>query len=552
MSRSDYDDMPSNGGGRRGKGNKGLTLGVLICILVVLIIIVVRLIFKPEEKLEVLPPNTIVKESTADNVVAVPNLDIDIPQDSSSSETSIEEPVSSVTEETIYSEDLETVGEVDLAIDNDSPSTESTGEVSGEPTQIIENASGEYIPEEIEKVEENSQLEMPIEVEEETVVKPVEDAEIIEVDDPINEENIIENTIESESVSPDSVETETEEIILEEPNIVIQADNEEIESEETESEEIESEEIESEEIESEEIESEVVESEVIESEVVDTTEEVEEIEEKEEEKEEEKPLPYDPFMSEDVETLRNSLGELLSRINFNLILSQNEEPVEEESRSEEVVSLTEIETESQDTLPSMPSLINETEEVDIDTATAEIITEDSMSIEETYELSVNEPLPESVDEEKSILENEEVPIVEIITDEAEPSVNYDEIITEDDSSSIILPQEESKEVSKTQRIEEKSSEIIPGSFVVVDGESVTLLSTPGNAVKSPIPGVVVEAKRIEGKKSITIETEEGEVWRFSGFERVNVKLNQNIKEGDILGSIGTSTGSEVNITLINL
>ncbi len=527
MSRSDYDDMPSNGGGRRGKGNKGLTLGVLICILVVLIIIVVRLIFKPEEKLEVLPPNTIVKESTVDNVVAVPNLDNDIPQDFSSSETTIEENVSSETEETIYSEDLDTVGEVDLAIDNDSPSTESTGEVSGEPTQIIENASGEYIPEEIENVEENSQLEI-IEVEEETVVKPVEDAEIIEVDDPINEENRIENTIESESVSPDSVETETEEIVLEEPNTVIQADNEEIEGEEIESEEIE--------------------SEVVESEVVETTEEVKEIEEKEEEK----PLPYDPFMSEDVETLRNSLGELLSRINFNLILSQNEEPIEEESRSEEVVSLTEVETESQDTLPSMPSLISETEEVDIDNVTAEIITEDSMSIEETDESSVNEPLTESVDEEKSILENEEVPIVEIITDEAEPSVNYDEIITEDDSSSIILPQEESKEVSKTQRIEEKSSEIIPGSFVVVDGESVTLLSTPGNAVKSPIPGVVVEAKRIEGKKSITIETEEGEVWRFSGFERVNVKLNQNIKEGDILGSVGTSTGSEVNITLINL
>ena len=539
MSRSDYDDMPSNGGGRRGKGNKGLTLGVLICILVVLIIIVVRLIFKPEEKLEVLPPNTIVKESTADNVVAVPNLDNDIPQDSSSSETTIEENVSSETEEAIYSEDLDTVGEVDLAIDNDSPSTESTGEVSGEPTQIIENASGEYIPEEIENVEENSQPEMMIEVEEETVVKPVEEAEIIEVDDPINEENRIENTIESESVSPDSVETETEEIILEAPNIVIQADNEEIEGEVTESEEIESEVIESEEIEREE-----TESEEIESEVVETTEEVKEIEEK--------PLPYDPFMSEDVETLRNSLGELLSRINFNLILSQDEEPIEEESRSEEVVSLTEVETENQDTLPTMPSLINETEEVVIDTATAEIITEDSMSIEETDESSVNEPLTESVDEEKSILENEEVPIVEIITDEAEPSVNYDEIITEDDSSSLILPQEESKEVSKTQRIEEKSSEIIPGSFVIVDGESVTLLSTPGNAVKSPIPGVVVEAKRIEGKKSITIETEEGEVWRFSGFERVNVKLNQNIKEGDILGSVGTSTGSELNITLINL
>ena len=64
MSRSDYDDMPSGGGGRIGKGNKGLTLGVLICILVVLIIVVVRLIFAPNEKLEVLPPTVVEKENS--------------------------------------------------------------------------------------------------------------------------------------------------------------------------------------------------------------------------------------------------------------------------------------------------------------------------------------------------------------------------------------------------------------------------------------------------------------------------------------------------------
>ena len=68
MSRSDYDDMPSGGGRRGGKGNKGLTLGVLICILVILIIIVVRLIVTPEEKLEVLPPNAIEKESPKNEV----------------------------------------------------------------------------------------------------------------------------------------------------------------------------------------------------------------------------------------------------------------------------------------------------------------------------------------------------------------------------------------------------------------------------------------------------------------------------------------------------
>ena len=105
MSRSDYDDMPSNGGGRRGKGNKSLTLGVLICILVILIIIVVRLIFKPEEKLEVLPPNAVVKENSVTNEVseesATPTLDanaIDLTVESV--DVVVEDPLSSEIDET--------------------------------------------------------------------------------------------------------------------------------------------------------------------------------------------------------------------------------------------------------------------------------------------------------------------------------------------------------------------------------------------------------------------------------------------------------------------
>ena len=84
----------------------------------------------------------------------------------------------------------------------------------------------------------------------------------------------------------------------------------------------------------------------------------------------------------------------------------------------------------------------------------------------------------------------------------------------------------------------------------MDEESVTLLSTPGKAVKSPIDGVVKEAKRVEGKKTISIETEEGDVWRFSGFERVNVKLNQSVREGEVLGSVGTSSGSSIDISIL--
>ena len=62
--------------------------------------------------------------------------------------------------------------------------------------------------------------------------------------------------------------------------------------------------------------------------------------------------------------------------------------------------------------------------------------------------------------------------------------------------------------------------------------------------------VVKEAKRVEGKKTISIETEERDVWRFSGFERVNVKLNQSVREGEVLGSVGTSSGSSIDISIL--
>lgn len=244
--------------------------------------------------------------------------------------------------------------------------------------------------------------------------------------------------------------------------------------------------------------------------VIDTVEEANEepvetieIEETIDEPIEEEPLSYDPFMEEDVETLRKGLGDLLSKINFSLVLAEEEPVIEEEKKEELTIDEPFSEIENESDVVDIPVLSDEGEEVIIEESQVE------------------------GDEELSIDDSD----VELIT-EGEAGI------------------EESEEVSKTFVIEEKSSDIIPGSIVIVDGERITLLSTPGKAVMSPIDGVVREAKKVEGKKTISIETEEGEVWRFSGFERVNVKINQSIKEGEVLGSVGTSSGSSIDISLL--
>ena len=232
---------------------------------------------------------------------------------------------------------------------------------------------------------------------------------------------------------------------------------------------------------------------------------------------EEESLPYDPFMEEDVETLRKGLGDLLSRIDFSLILAEDEQTVEEELPIEESINEEEIENGDVD----IPVFSNESENLVIKEAQTEIDDEKPQ---------INDNDGESIIEKETQNDSSEELTQEVLLDEVEL--------------------EESLKVSKTLAIEEKSASIIPGSIVIVDGESVTLLSTPGKAVKSPIDGVVKEAKRVEGKKTISIETEEGDVWRFSGFERVNVKLNQSVREGEVLGSVGTSSGSSIDISIL--
>ena len=471
VSRSDYDDMPSGGGRRGGKGNKGLTLGVLICILVILIIIVVRLIVTPEEKLEVLPPNAIEKESPK-NEVDVDASKMDdravVSDDSSLSiVTQLDSVVSEEMEESITEEVLETpVVEESVEISNpDTFSyTEDTSDVEGTlPTEMEEVVSEEIV----------SPIEEPISIEMEEVIS--EEEPTMEEALPTKEEEVIPD--DGSTPIEDPLSIEMEETI---PDEVIHSIEESFPMiDETPSEEMA---------------------------VVEEVSEVEPMVEAHitQEKIDETPSsivdePYDPFVKEEVESIRRGLGDLLSKINFQLILEEEVTPSEDVEvvlPEEEVVE----------------PLVAAKEEEEIGPEVEEIMPDS------TYE---------SFDEENPILDS---------VDEAQEEPTA-------------LETEEIREVSKTAVIEEKSGEIIPGSDIRVEEDRVVLLSTPGRAVISPVSGIVVQSGRVDGLKTISIETDEGEIWRFSGFERVDVRMNQKIKKGSALGSIGQSTGSSVSISL---
>ena len=471
MSRSDYDDMPSGGGRRGGKGNKGLTLGVLICILVILIIIVVRLIVTPEEKLEVLPPNAIEKESPK-NEVDVDASKMDdravVSDDSSLSiVTQLDSVVSEEMEESITEEVLETpVVEESVEISNSDTFsyTEDTSDVEGTlPTEMEEVVSEEIV----------SPIEEPISIEMEEVIS--EEEPIMEEALPTKEEEVIPD--DGSTPIEDPLSIEMEETI---PDEVMHSIEESFPMvDETPSEEMA---------------------------VVEEVSEVEPMVEAPitQEKIDETPSsivdePYDPFVKEEVESIRRGLGDLLSKINFQLILEEEVTPSEDVEvvlPEEEVVE----------------PLVAAKEEEEIGPEVEEIMPDS------TYE---------SFDEENPILDS---------VDEAQEEPTA-------------LETEEIREVSKTAVIEEKSGEIIPGSDIRVEEDRVVLLSTPGKAVISPVSGIVVQSGRVDGLKTISIETDEGEIWRFSGFERVDVRMNQKIKKGSALGSIGQSTGSSISISL---
>ena len=143
---------------------------------------------------------------------------------------------------------------------------------------------------------------------------------------------------------------------------------------------------------------------------------------------------------------------------------------------------------------------------------------------------------------------EELPVVDIPISE-EPV----EVSTSEEST---LEKEEEIPEAESVIEEEPQPEFFLEPSLILDYTSVSgedgkilLSAKPGSAVRSNVEGKVIASNWVDGKKTIFIETEEGEKWIFSGFERVDIKRGDNVKVGTVLGSVGAINSSMIEISL---
>ena len=182
----------------------------------------------------------------------------------------------------------------------------------------------------------------------------------------------------------------------------------------------------------------------------------------------------------------------------------------------------------------------------------------------SLEEEIVEPEMEESPREEEVVVEEEAPIVEIapleeVFQEVLPVV--DTPISEDPtevSTSEESTLEKEEEIPEAESVieEEPQPEFFLEPSLILDYTSVSgedgkilLSAKPGSAVRSNVEGKVIASNWVDGKKTITIETEEGEKWIFSGFERVDIKRGDNVKVGTVLGSVGAINSSMIEISL---
>ena len=182
----------------------------------------------------------------------------------------------------------------------------------------------------------------------------------------------------------------------------------------------------------------------------------------------------------------------------------------------------------------------------------------------SLEEEIVEPEMEESPREEEVVVEEEAPIVEIapleeVFQEVLPVV--DTPISEDPtevSTSEESTLEKEEEIPEAESVieEEPQPEFFLEPSLVLDYTSVSgedgkilLSAKPGSAVRSNVEGKVIASNWVDGKKTISIETEEGEKWIFSGFERVDIKRGDNVKVGTVLGSVGAINSSMIEISL---
>lgn len=182
----------------------------------------------------------------------------------------------------------------------------------------------------------------------------------------------------------------------------------------------------------------------------------------------------------------------------------------------------------------------------------------------SLEEEIVEPEMEESPREEEVVVEEEAPIVEIAPLEEvfqEELRVVDTPISEDPtevSTSEESTLEKEEEIPEAESVIEEEPQpeffLEPSlilDYISVSGEDgkILLSAKPGSAVRSNVEGKVIASNWVDGKKTIFIETEEGEKWIFSGFERVDIKRGDNVKVGTVLGSVGAINSSMIEISL---
>ena len=182
----------------------------------------------------------------------------------------------------------------------------------------------------------------------------------------------------------------------------------------------------------------------------------------------------------------------------------------------------------------------------------------------SLEEEIVEPEMEESPREEEVVVEEEAPIVEIapleeVFQEELPVV--DTPISEEPVEVSTIKEstlEKEEEIPEAESVieEEPQPEFFLEPSLILDYTSVSgedgkilLSAKPGSAVRSNVEGKVIASNWVDGKKTIFIETEEGEKWIFSGFERVDIKRGDNVKVGTVLGSVGAINSSMIEISL---
>ena len=182
----------------------------------------------------------------------------------------------------------------------------------------------------------------------------------------------------------------------------------------------------------------------------------------------------------------------------------------------------------------------------------------------SLEEEIVEPEMEESPREEEVVVEEEAPIVEIapleeVFQEVLPVV--DTSISEDPTEVSTIEEstlEKEEEIPEAESVIEEEPQpeffLEPSlilDYISVSGEDgkILLSAKPGSAVRSNVEGKVIASNWVDGKKTIFIETEEGEKWIFSGFERVDIKRGDNVKFGTVLGSVGAINSSMIEISL---